>query len=182
MEWLNQNAGAVQAISTAAIVLLTLVLVGATIWYVKQTSDIARATRENAAEQARVADLLRRDLETRVAPFLRYVPLSGPSPMTKGKIQNSGPGAALWIRTKVTFLPSGREVGIHSQDYLPVDEEASVELARETDEGDYMIEIRCTDSAAMKSYYFRWSSAGKLEIYLSGEPGTDLVEQNITTS
>ena len=42
MEWLNQNAGAVQAISAAITLILTAVLVGTTFWYTQTTRQALR--------------------------------------------------------------------------------------------------------------------------------------------
>lgn len=46
MEWLNQNAGAVQALSAIGILFLTLALAGATIWYARTTSRAMRLSQE----------------------------------------------------------------------------------------------------------------------------------------
>jgi hypothetical protein len=60
IDWLNQNAGAVQALAAAGTLFLTLVLVGATLWYAKsakdQTSELRLARTAAVAPYVRVAD------------------------------------------------------------------------------------------------------------------------------
>ena len=42
MNWLDQNAGAIQALTAVAITLLTAVLIGVTWWYANLTRQMAK--------------------------------------------------------------------------------------------------------------------------------------------
>ena len=49
MQWLNENAAGLQAITAIVIVVLTFVLVGVTWWYAKLTKSMAQTLREQLA-------------------------------------------------------------------------------------------------------------------------------------
>jgi len=67
------GAQEVQAISSVVSVFALVAATWATIVYVKRTADIARATRSNAEQQARLADLMLQDLLFRTRPHLRFL-------------------------------------------------------------------------------------------------------------
>ncbi len=66
LQWLNENAGAVQGISAVVLVVVTAVLVAITAYYAKRTSDIARETQTTAdATKQMVAATQEQVAETR---------------------------------------------------------------------------------------------------------------------
>lgn len=64
-QWVNANTAGVQAISEIAVVLLTFVLVTATLRYVRLTKDIAKAAGAQAEAAQKPILTLKRDDETK---------------------------------------------------------------------------------------------------------------------
>ncbi len=153
---LDDHGVAVQAVATAALAIIT--------WtYVKRTSDIARATRESAEQQARLARLMEKDLTFRIRPYLRFKPLGGEARNPLVSIVNDGPGIAAEIKLFARYFPKKREDEIAVENYLPSGRTAKFGLRLLDDEGDYEIEIVCTDSAKLNVYLFLWGSDEKLK-------------------
>ena len=144
MGWLNQYAPAVQAIAAGVSLLVLLIVAIATVWYAKRTAEIAEAARRSAEQQGRVADLMKRDLEFRVAPNLYFRPLGGIGVTHKGEIKNRGPSVAVSLRTKVIYFPTKREEVVAECDFLPPDGKLPIQLILRDREGHYVIELVCT--------------------------------------
>jgi hypothetical protein len=136
----------------------------ATILYVQETADIARATRETAREQARVARLMEQDLRLRVQPHLRYEPKSSPQSNPSAYVRNVGSGMAVDIKASVRFDPGGREVPLYVPQMLePRDDHVeTVSFKLEAGETSYIVVLKCTDSLGLCDYSFEWNSGGKI--------------------
>lgn len=111
IEWLNQNAGAVQALAAIGTLFLTLVLVGATLWYAKsakdQTSELRMARTSAVAPYVRLTDVEVRELNV--------MGTSTPGGYEKGEdylvlqlhLENLGSGPAVRIQFHPRDLPPG---------------------------------------------------------------------------
>lgn len=160
MGWLNENAQAIQAVAAVLSFVALIVVVIATVWYAKRTADIAQASRESANQQARVAELMEKDLRFRVAPFLKYMPLGGLAREPKGAINNEGRGTALDLKALFRFIPQGRQKVIETPRLLEASQQVPANLVRQQNEDKYVIEISCTDSAKLNHYWFQWNNDG----------------------
>jgi hypothetical protein len=159
----SQGADTVQAFASVISLLALLAAAGATIMYVQRTAQIAKATEESSRQQARLVDLMERDLKFRVEPYPKYVPQFSSAPVQRGIIKNEGRGTAVNLRVRFTFVGSGRQGELRVPDLLAPGEETAFQLIREHNEDAYTIEVTCTDSASLNNYSFKWTNDGSLE-------------------
>lgn len=115
LKWLDAHAGAVQALAAIATLFLTLVLVGATLWYAKsandQTRELRMARTAAAAPYVRLVDV---DVEHRAPPLSgghaddAWGMSTSPYVQLRLKLVNLGAGPAVRVR----FEPRGLPVGV----------------------------------------------------------------------
>ena len=129
--------------------------------YVIVTQDIAAATRENAAKQGRIAELMESDLLFRVKPHLKYKAGQAPGLRQEGHICNVGRGPALDVKVKVKHLPSNREEEIMQIPELECDGERRIDVTRRQEESGFEIVFICTDSLRLSDYSFSWNHGGE---------------------
>lgn len=156
MEWLNQNAGAVQAIAVVVLVIVTWL-------YAKRTADIAEATRDSASQQARVAALMEKDLQEKIRPHLTFRLFGGDAHNPTGIIENKGPGLAFDVKVCCRYFPGQRAADIPCQNLLIPGGETTIQLRLESGEGHYDVEITCTDSVRFNEYMFLWGNDRKMK-------------------
>lgn len=147
-----------QAFAGVMSFLAVVVAAGATVVYVRQTADIAKAARESAIGQGHLARLMEKDLQFRVQPYLRYEPQASSAGNPEGQIRNEGNGAAVNVRVSVYANSSGREFEILRIPALaprPDRVERTIFTAA-PNEHDHSIRIVCTDSLELNEYFFEW--------------------------
>lgn len=109
MQWLNANSGAVQAIAGVVIVLLTASLVGATVWYVRLTHKIARASIEQSEAQQKPCLILRAtrrdDMDAILDPPMAAVVEDGTL-----RLMNIGNGPAIHVEFDFRRIQQNRLV------------------------------------------------------------------------
>ena len=158
----SYGADSVQAFASVVSLLSLLSVTIATVIYVRRTADIARSTEESSRQQAKLADLMAKDLRFRVEPYLKYIPQAGSASSPHGVIKNEGRGTAVNLRVRFRFVRSGREGDLRVPDLLAPGEPTSVQLIRGENEDAYTIEVRCSDSASLNDYLFEWTNDGSL--------------------
>lgn len=156
----HYGAANVQAFAGVMSFVAVVVAAIATVVYVMKTADIAQAASASAEQQARVADLMEKDLRFRIAPFLRYVPQAGDTNRPSGLVLNTGRGVAVDLQASFHILPGGRKGTLEVPMLLEPEREAPVRFVRNPGEGQYAVLLRCTDSVGFNEYTFEWSESG----------------------
>jgi len=164
--WAIRRFGATDVEAFAGVMSFLAVIIAAiaTVVYVRQTADIAKATREGADQQKNLARLMEKDLQFRVQPHLRYESLPCTANKPEGQIRNEGSGAAVDLRVWAEVVPSDRNVEILRIPVLaPRHDRVEHTIFNLTpNETDYTVNITCTDSLKFNEYHFKWNRNGQL--------------------
>ena len=146
------------AMLTAVYVYLTSKIAEAGQENSKTTLEMVIATKRNSDQQARVADLMEKDLRERIAPFLDWRFEGGPSNAMVCRIINAGKGAA--IKVEISRQDKGFETPICGSEVLAPNKEVRLLTGPDTE-----FKATCEDSLGMAHYTWRYHYDGRLQAY-----------------
>jgi hypothetical protein len=147
------------AMLTAVYVYLTSKIAEAGQENSKTTLEMVAATKRNSDQQARVADLMEKDLRERIAPFLEWRFEGGSGNAMVCRIINAGKGTA--IKVEVYRQDKGFETPIPGPEVLAPNKERRLTTASVTE-----FRVTCEDSIGMAHYTWRYHYDGRLISYI----------------
>ncbi len=130
----------------------------------------AFATAVYAVLQGKLVKIMGKDLRFRITPVLYYRPgkvliLNDAENKVEATVENVGTGFAVDVRADVLLNGEGEPTHLSKVPSIlapKIAVDSSFRIPK--DRPNYVVEMTCTDSAALNDYYFKWTDDGKLAV------------------